>query len=270
LLGSPDQAALLKAALGSNAIAHAEIAVDIFTLVSVLFVTVKLAATTVPRYVRLPAAFMVAGWFAVCVLLLLLHSRELADLDMERAASKARRLQRELTMGNKLMQVVMCLPFPFFVYVAYMRATSQDAVSPALGAPFAAIGLAIYAIITANLDGTEKRIEFAIGMVFLALFVLPSASGFQSVLEDRAPFFAAFIWVFCVMSSLSLYFSIFVLLSTYSFPEWPAENEDKIDRSLGLFARMASPVVVLGMFAHLLWTYDATGTFSPDWLDLLG
>jgi hypothetical protein len=84
----------LKESLGSNALSHSDYIVDVFTLISVIFIAIKLFATTLPTvamaiYIRTAAILMILGWLAVSILLFLLHRRELTDLEMRHAIERA-------------------------------------------------------------------------------------------------------------------------------------------------------------------------------------
>ena len=72
-----DRLADLRKILGSNVLAHKEKWVNLVTSFSVLVVAIKLAATTLPWTVRVPAAFFLASWTSVQLLLYLFHIGEL-------------------------------------------------------------------------------------------------------------------------------------------------------------------------------------------------
>ncbi|KAM7208122.1 hypothetical protein V8F06_014948, partial [Rhypophila decipiens] len=90
-----DRLADLRKVLGNNVLAHKEKWVNLVTSFSVLGVAIKVAATTLPWTVRVPAAFFLAGWSSVQFLLYLFH---LGELDERSAGTvlKTIRLHRQL------------------------------------------------------------------------------------------------------------------------------------------------------------------------------
>lgn len=90
---------LLRKALGSNVLAHEEKWVDLVTAFSVIAITVKLAVTTLPWNMYVPAVFMLAGWFFVWLLLYLFHLEEVEESAMIPIVKEAQ--QHEADMGNR-------------------------------------------------------------------------------------------------------------------------------------------------------------------------
>ncbi|KAK4207844.1 hypothetical protein QBC37DRAFT_454326 [Rhypophila decipiens] len=97
----------LRKVLGNNVLAHKEKWVNLVTSFSVLGVAIKLAATTLPWTVRVPAAFFLAGWSSVQFLLYLFH---LGELDERSAGTvlKTIRLHRQLAKDTVTQRWMIC------------------------------------------------------------------------------------------------------------------------------------------------------------------
>ncbi|KAM7182810.1 hypothetical protein V8F33_014003, partial [Rhypophila sp. PSN 637] len=102
-----DRLADLRKVLGNNVLAHKEKWVNLVTTFSVLGVAIKLAATTLPWTVRVPAAFFLAGWSSVQFLLYLFH---LGELDERSAGTvlKTIRLHQQLAKDTVIQCWMIC------------------------------------------------------------------------------------------------------------------------------------------------------------------
>lgn len=124
-----DRLADLRKVLGNNVLAHKEKWVHIVTSFSVLGVAIKLAATTLPWTVRVPAAFFLAGWSSVQFLLYLFH---LGELDESSAGTvvKTIRLHRQLAndtvIHGAMIALVTLVVAPPVIWLGYRAGFPTD------------------------------------------------------------------------------------------------------------------------------------------------
>jgi hypothetical protein len=114
----------LKEALGSNALAHREWAIDIVTATAEILIFLKLIAINNGSWIFTTCCiFLIAGWMSIQLLLVLLHSREMNQLDMKNAAKASKRLQERLEDQSWcwILLYIAC-HVPFFGYASYFFA----------------------------------------------------------------------------------------------------------------------------------------------------
>ena len=110
---------LLRQALGTNALARQEKWVDLVMAFSALDVTVKLAATTLPWSIRLAAAFMLASWSSVQLLLVCFHLEELEEVSWMPTIHVARRYRDLITHRGVTVAITLAI-LPILVYFGYV------------------------------------------------------------------------------------------------------------------------------------------------------
>ncbi|KLU84986.1 hypothetical protein MAPG_04020 [Magnaporthiopsis poae ATCC 64411] len=115
----------MRDALGRNVLAGQEKWVDLVAIVCMLVVTVKLAATTLPWPIRLAAAFMLADWYLVQLLLYLFHLDDLRGSHMQPIVNAARREQSAFR-GAWVGVVTHLVALPVIFYLAYVLYVSGD------------------------------------------------------------------------------------------------------------------------------------------------
>jgi hypothetical protein len=118
---SSERSQLLRAAFGSNALAHREMRIDIVTAVSVLVIFVKLLAIRSLWVFLVAAYFVVFAWSIVQSLLLIFHIREMSELDMASSIRATRLLDSALKESSKKWWTpYVALHTPFFGYLYYV------------------------------------------------------------------------------------------------------------------------------------------------------
>jgi hypothetical protein len=290
---SHERLAFLRKTLGSNALAHREKLVDLVTTFSVLVVIIKLAATSLPWDVRMPAAFLLTGWSLVQVLLHLFHLCELDESAILLITKKVRS-QRESLDGQWIGGVIAGITAISCLYVGYYAGFKNSATS---------------------IDGTRGSVYFLLQMppvIFSMLAILAVIFGpgvivvgviillLHRRVQLRSIGGIAFITftTICVMfgvmslwlsgdrglgSTSSKVFMISVnILSTLGVAVllWfihmgptrytilysrPMEHSNDAQLVVSISILMAIYVLVA-----LLYSYDPAGTYKPSFLDVLG
>jgi hypothetical protein len=116
-----EKSKILREAFGSNALAHKELRIDIFTAFAELTVFLKLITVRGDGWYTGAGVFLVTGWVAVQLLLVLLHRREMNEIEMVATVRAARTLNGELKEhGPRWYSLFIVLHLPFFAYPAYL------------------------------------------------------------------------------------------------------------------------------------------------------
>lgn len=117
-----EKSQILRAAFGSNALAHKELRVDIFTTVAVFLAFLKLVAVRGNPWLTVGGLFFVFGWASVHVLLILFHLRELDEIEMSESVRLVRIFNTELKSQVRGLgiSVFIGLHLPLFGYPAYV------------------------------------------------------------------------------------------------------------------------------------------------------
>ncbi|KAH8748960.1 hypothetical protein F5882DRAFT_421692 [Hyaloscypha sp. PMI_1271] len=117
---SNERSQLLRAAFGSNALAHRELRIHSVTAVSVLVIFVKLLAISSSWIILMAAHFMVYGWLLLQSLLLIFHSGKMSDLDMASSVRAARLVDAELKeSSSRWWSLYTGLHAPLLGYLCY-------------------------------------------------------------------------------------------------------------------------------------------------------
>ena len=263
LLNSPEaRYAQLRQALGPNALTHRDLFVDFVALASETVVFVKLVTVGLPWKVLLSALCMVIGWFTLQGLLILLHARELEDVDLNATLAEARRIKNELwrsdkpILRNRAMTII--LPLPLFAYFGLAIATTTFVssmpiwldVSNLIGCMF---GLFFLAEDLVEFTGYDTQIVSTCWwiLILLMMMVMPYTIG-GAMGRFWIFLFQAVTWTGAVSGLYG------ILLAP------------RVSRDAAGFFWILSLVLTIQLFVFMLSHYDPSGTSKPDWLDLLG
>jgi hypothetical protein len=118
-----EKSRILREAFGSNALAHKELRIDLFTAFTEITIFIKLVTISGNGWFTGAGIFLVFGWWSVHILLVLFHLREMDEIEMAAAVRIARIINAELkeqAFGWNSLFVVLHLPF--FGYPAYLAA----------------------------------------------------------------------------------------------------------------------------------------------------
>ncbi|KAI9866507.1 MAG: hypothetical protein M1813_001058 [Trichoglossum hirsutum] len=116
-----EKSQILREAFGSNALAHKELRIDLFTAFTELTIFIKLIAVRGNGWFAAAGFFLTFGWSAVQTLLLLFHLREMSKMEMAAAVRIARTVNAELEeQAGRWNTLFIVLHLPFFGYPAYL------------------------------------------------------------------------------------------------------------------------------------------------------
>lgn len=271
----------LRRALGSNVLAHEEKWVDLVTAFSVVVVIIKLAATTLPWDVRVPAAFMLAGWCSVQLLLYLFHLEELEESAMIPIARAARRHKAD--MGNRWVGIALSgLAAPAVGYLGYNSVPTGDWDNIRDSSSLTSFASDILIISFVGPVGLCAALLLPSVVVALLIFF-----GLNTCVSQNRALAAAFLAVF------GLPFATLGLIITYPWANdwWIAASKFIVGASVALFLWLQlmirtryisesqglsggvvlfNNLVTLVVLSLMLSSYDPTGTYKPGYLDVLG
>ncbi|KAM7187508.1 hypothetical protein V8F20_010957 [Naviculisporaceae sp. PSN 640] len=234
-----DRLADLRKVLGSNVLAHKEKWVNLVTSFSVLGVAIKLAATTLPWTVRVPAAFFLAGWSSVQFLLYLFHLGELDESSAE-TVLKTIRLHRQLGKDPTIQGGIRCL-------VALVVAPPVEACS----------------------WGTLLLASPSVGILLGSLFGACKSFMFLVYIEGVVRFFNGLIGAGTMI--LTSYALFMLLVGTCRLMhKKKAQTMSPADEAVVAVAAAFNALFCLYLFGELVYNYNSTDTYKPAWLEYLG
>ena len=303
-----EQSHILREAFGSNALAHRELRIDLFTALTELFVFIKLVAVSGNGWFTAACLFLIAGWGAVQILLVLLHSREMDDLEMAAAVRITSSLHEELKKKSWIWtSMFLTLHLPFFGYPAYLvsfRPWFPDDASGFLGF-FRVTGdllCRILAFTTAwlgfmgglsvlfvVLSGDRWAFKLTLPLVLLPVWFLVTAAPMSYAFQEGPPgdkryknAFTSFFEPHSVMYYIidegftyfldAIFFSLLlvIVVSIYYLVFYATKALSHSDKTSRARVSAGNVIFTLVVFAIFVASYDTTQTFKPWWTDLLG
>lgn len=109
----------IREVFGSNTLVHRELRIDIFTAITGLFVLVKLLCVSGIGWFKIAGIFYGCRLGAVQALLMLLHLREVDELEMTSAFRAVQNLSADLESNSgRWMALFIALHLPLFGYPA--------------------------------------------------------------------------------------------------------------------------------------------------------
>ncbi|KAH0537685.1 hypothetical protein FGG08_005550 [Glutinoglossum americanum] len=116
-----EKSRVLREAFGSNALAHKEFRISLFTAFTELTIFIKLITVRGNGWFTSAGFFLIFGWSAVQTLLLLFHLRGMDEMEMKAAVRIARTINAELKeQADRWNALFIVLHLPFFGYPAYL------------------------------------------------------------------------------------------------------------------------------------------------------
>ena len=304
-----DRLADLRRILGSNVLAHKEKWVNLVTSFSVLVVVIKLAATILPWTVRVPAAFFLASWSSVQLLLYLVHLGELDERSVILVV-KAIRFHRNhcldpgaegylfwaicLVVAGPLGWLGYLAGFPNTQYQDIPYGADGSASNNTTGIPS---GYAVYHV-PAILPFLVTCMIFYLAFAMMTMIIFAVPHTLSPRVEDMG---SSTIYILVIVSGIAI--AGVLIGDTYLIgAALRHEGTNRVLRvlvgvvSLGgtcvlLFGLLYAPsrldlpvskehqsvgpvvantVISLYLFGELLFTYQSEGTYKPGWLELLG
>ncbi|KAI1612634.1 hypothetical protein EDD37DRAFT_607297 [Exophiala viscosa] len=118
-----EKSRILHEALGSSVLAHKELRIDLLAAFTELAVLIKVVIVNGNRWLVVAGVFLVLDGVAIQALLVLLHWRELDELQMTSTIRMLRILDIELGPQRRWKFICMFLHLSFFGYLAYLAFT---------------------------------------------------------------------------------------------------------------------------------------------------
>lgn len=120
----------INAAFGGNALARKDLRIDIATMFAEVCLVVKLLAVTGNAWFSAAGMLLALGWVAVQSLLLLFHSREMKEADLEATLRFAGKLKQTISDNDRRWDAFfLTWHLPVFGYLCYL-ATFSPWISP--------------------------------------------------------------------------------------------------------------------------------------------
>lgn len=267
--GFPDLGQLL----GSHA-SRSEVFIQAVASVGVLSVVVKIAASKLPWTVKLPASFMVAGWCAIQALLFLLQGGETSEAEMQKTAHLARDIDRAILSGTHVADqwraswtrigIIYVTPLPVAVWISVSMTRTMS--SPDDPTSFLWVLIAIFEIGAIPPLILVLLSNIVSGVLFLGLVTI---TGLVLVLlHGPTPETAGAVMVYGVGY---LHFAPLVLILSLPASLTPQEMVwgSKTGR-LEAVGVVVHVVISFVLFLALFYSYDASETVKPEWLEWLG
>ncbi|KAK1827007.1 hypothetical protein QBC39DRAFT_363009 [Podospora conica] len=260
--------------LGPHA-SRSEIFIQVVAFVGTLASLVKITVSVLPWSVRLPAYFMILGWCAVQILLLLLHGGEPSETELKKTAHLARDIDRDILSGTYIasewqgswtrMAIIWLTPLPVAGYLATIMTNLM-------------------------LSGDGPKSLRAVVMLFEIVFIPPTVLVLFTnaltmllilgIIPNTTVIFAYFYFstpgdelaAACyTMMGRFLNFVLLAIILAYPALMTPPAMVwgDKTGRweSVGVLLHV---VISSVLFFALFHFYDAAETLKPEWLEWLG
>jgi hypothetical protein len=300
-----DRLASLRKALGSNAIAHRELPVQIVTFLSAAGSAVKLCADNIPLVARIAGLFMLSAWLATQILLILFHAQRVDDQSMARIVRHTRSFLAASKEGplkiTRLRLIIPGLvPLPPLFYLCVVAAAGRsnplpywNALDTVLDAPsyigFIMVPLC-FLIPCLNmgdfLDYDTRNsgifVQIVRGLLVLIVFLLFIASlfffpcfymvryksedsTFTPSMESWVDILVMFGYYFFLIS-ISCIFFVLGLLIFFSRTVPQREDNDNFDFAMQLL----NGFFTLITFITFLANYNEADTNQPDWVSWFG
>ena len=245
----------LKQALGSNALSHSEITVDVFTLVTVICIIIKLGFIVMPCQIKFAAACMITGWLAVQALLLLLHTGELSELDMHgtvRTAWKFRYMAgfvkpKDSPWVNNITITgpILLLAWGYLTYLFFESSGTMTTRANLLGIMAALLIILLVAVIFFT---KSSLLVFFTPFLMLSVYLDPSGLLLQ------------------ILGMASLYLGVLAQVGFICFPIIAPASNHWTEVMFCWF----NIVFTLIAFGFMFLSYQEEGTSKPGWLDIFG
>ena len=263
----------VKEAVGSNALSRADFLVDLVTLFSAILVTVKVSVMTIAWDVRVACYLMFFGWAMVQVLLILLHSKEVEDMELPEVMDFLWEYQRRIR-GN------WALPLPYlstyiaalpgFVYFGIKCAALAN--NPMLHWFWLAV-LFFFALsggfIVCVLVGSA--VGYIFGEVLMPFVFLSSVIiGFVCVYHFPLDFMKGLFHIGLPASTALLFFTP---ANNFNFNggSYNLNDSDTVTvRVWFIFLAVTNFVVSVGLIVLIVLLYHPSGTNKPLWLEFFG
>ncbi|KAK0717482.1 hypothetical protein B0T26DRAFT_710020 [Lasiosphaeria miniovina] len=273
-----EKSRILNQALGSNALARRESRIDLVAGISVLLVMLKLVAIQHgSRMFTTLCLLMIAGWAAIQILLLLLHSRSMDEIDMAIVVRTTRTLNHSLAGAeDNWLYLYMAFHLPFFGYPSYLFAFGDW--DPQSHSGFLHVLLTVWyavvyvvssfafvilwpslifgwiALLTGSLDNTSKYFWKRLLLFIFWLFPMTTAMVFSTVhFTEKAKHILGSNNIFPKIGAKDFY--IFQFLLDYDIPGLQFLFHDVFDHvsSVLLFALALGLMVFLYSFLFVPW-----------------
>lgn len=251
---------LLKQALGSSELSRRELIVDVIAIVSLITTVAKLAATTLPWNIRVPACFMICGWTALQVLLVLSHSKEIEHGEMNSVLEAAQQIKSTLWPAaldrpNQLHGGIVLSSLLRSIYLGFMLIVPSTIPWMQPSALFWAvvpISLWRFALGLFNSDWWKRSEAFeAFSALSSVVALVISIWGTGRILS-----WAGAHWSGCIGLPILLALRVPGLEALDGVSSW------------------SGWILHLFLTGTILYTtllhYSPSGTYKPDWLDWLG
>ena len=281
----------LKEAVGSNALSRADFWVDLVTLFSAILVIVKVSAMTIAWDIRVACYFIFFGWAMVQVLVMLLHSKEVEEIEWPEVMDFLSEYQRRIR-GNWALPLPYCFAyttaFPGFVYFRILSGTLANDFTLNLfwfnvlfvlalsGAFIAAVlvGSALFYIVGKALGYfIGEELGFSIGEAIMTLFfyLLPIALPF-CIWYFPGVSYNGFFYVGPATSTTLIFLTPAINFNfsgaLINFND--SDSEIFAERIWFILFAITNFLISIGFMALIILCYDSSGTNKPLWLEYFG
>jgi hypothetical protein len=252
---------LLREAFGSNALSRAEILVDIVTISSVMAVILKLAASTLPWTIRIPAIYFLVGWAVIQALLVLHHYKDLdSGTQMNDIVNEARRLINRMPIrgtGILLNNPAFYSSFPTILYLSVL--------------PIAHFRLSTTFHLQASDVFVDEIRPYYIVLVLMSILAIKkwTRAAEETPLRLALLGIAGLAFPDRFSHLMAGMFGACILLAIFFAPTSTWESS-RLAGFLTHFVRSLHLVVTGLAFYYLVAFYNPQGTSKPGWLDWLG